>query len=228
MAQDNYFVLLVDRDSDARRATASALGRHEVAHAATVDEAHAFLAGRRPDLVMLDWDFPDTSGRRLLQSLRRGADTSCIPVMIVSARTSEHDVVSALEAGADDYVRKPFFPRELLARMQSVLRARKADDLEEELEIGGLRLQPDRLAAFAGDRALQLSVLEFRLLHFFMQQPGRVLSRQRIIEHGWNGRETVEPRSVDVYIRRLRLALGVESYGRRIITIPGEGYCFRP
>lgn len=189
--------------------------------------ARAAIAARFPDLVLMDWMLPDTSGLELTRQLKRDAATREIPIIMVTARVGEDDRVGALDGGADDYVDKPFSPRELLARMRAVMRRGEtaAGDL---FEFGKLRLDVASHRVSADGRAISLGPTEYRLLEFFMRHPDRVYSRSQLLDRVWGGDVYVEERTVDVHIRRLRKALEPGACDRMIQTVRGSGYRFSP
>jgi two-component system phosphate regulon response regulator PhoB len=179
-----------------------------------------------PDLIVLDVGLPDIDGLELLHSWRREERTRSMPVIIVTGRGEERDRVSGLRAGADDYITKPFSREELLARIETVFRRVSPTEASEVIEINGLRLDTASVRVTANGKALYLGALGFRLLRYFMSQPNRVHTRGEIIDRVWRSKEYVEPRAVDVQIRRLRCVLGDEGYFGYIQTIRGVGYRF--
>lgn len=196
-----------------------------------VDSAEA--AGRQlepalPDLLIVDWMLPGRSGVQWVRELRSNPRFRELPIVMLTARAQEGDKLQAFDVGADDYVTKPFSPRELVARVRALLRRSAHAAVEEPVEIAGLRLEPDTFRVFAAGQALSLSPTEFRLLHFFMKQPDRVLSRARLLDNVWGDHVYIEERTVDVHIRRLRLALAPTGHDRLIETVRGGGYRFLP
>jgi two-component system phosphate regulon response regulator PhoB len=188
--------------------------------------ARARIADKRPDLLLVDWMLPDMSGLELTRSLKRDKETREVPVIMLTARADEQDKVSGLEGGADDYVTKPFSPRELLARINAVLRRTLPNGTEERIEIEGLVLDGASHRVMAGDQTVVLGPTEFRLLSFFMTHPERVYSRNQLLDRVWGGNVYVEERTVDVHIRRLRKALSAFGYDKFIQTVRGAGYRF--
>jgi len=188
--------------------------------------ARASIADRRPDLLLVDWMLPDQSGLELTRSIKRSKDTEDLPVIMLTARAEEHDKVTGLEGGADDYVTKPFSPRELLARINAVLRRTSAGGAGDTLEAAGLVLDTASHRVTADGQTVQLGPTEYRLLQFFMEHPERVYSRSQVLDRVWGGSVYVEERTVDVHIRRLRKAL--EPHGRESLvqTVRGAGYRF--
>lgn len=195
--------------------------------ARSAEEGRRQLAERLPDAVLVDWMLPGQSGFAFARGLRAEARTRELPILFVTARGAEPDKVSALEAGADDYVTKPFSPRELVARLRAVLRRRAPLADDTPIEIDGLRLVPAARSAEGHGRPIALSPTEFRLLHFLMAQPNRVHTRARLLDAVWGRDAAIEERTVDVHIRRLRQALAVTGHDRLIETVRGGGYRLR-
>jgi len=194
--------------------------------AADAEQALVAIASNPPDLVLLDWMLPGLSGVDLARRLRREEVTAKLPIILLTARVEENDRVHGLEVGADDYITKPFSPRELIARINAVLRRSQAAGEERSLEFAGLELDPVGHRVQADGRCLNLAPTEFRLLHFFMSNPDRVYSREQLLDHVWGRGIFVEERTVDVHIRRLRKALAAQTYDRFIQTVRGAGYRF--
>jgi len=177
-----------------------------------------------PDLILLDWMFPGGSGIKLLQYLKQDDILRQIPVVMLTARGEEEDKVRGLENGADDYVTKPFSPKELMARLKSVLRRVNPTSLDDTLEVGKLKLDPVSHRATLDGVALAMGPTEFKLLHFFMTHSERVYSREQLLNNIWGTNVYVEDRTVDVHIRRLRKALLDHDY--LVQTVRGAGYRF--
>jgi two-component system phosphate regulon response regulator PhoB len=184
------------------------------------------IADSRPDLLLVDWMLPDMSGLELTRQLKRDKDTQEVPIIMLTARADESDKISGLEGGADDYITKPFSPRELLARIKAVLRRSSPGGIEETVEAEGLALDQAGHRVMAGDVSISLGPTEYRLLSFFMTHPERVYSRSQLLDRVWGGNVYVEERTVDVHIRRLRKALEDQGYDRFIQTVRGAGYRF--
>jgi len=221
-------ILIVEDEKPIRDMIAFGLKRagFDVREAEDCSSARARIADQRPDLLLVDWMLPDQSGLELTRAIKRNKDTEDLPVIMLTARADEHDKVSGLEGGADDYVTKPFSPRELLARINAVLRRSSAVGPGESLEVGGLVLDTAGHRVSADGEIVQLGPTEYRLLQFFMEHPERVYSRSQLLDRVWGGNVYVEERTVDVHIRRLRKAL--EPYRRDplIQTVRGAGYRF--
>jgi two-component system, OmpR family, phosphate regulon response regulator PhoB len=200
---------------------------HRVLRAASVPEAEAQIRKVLPDVVLLDWMLPGQPGVHFAKQLRTDARTRDIPIIMLTARTGEQDKVAGLEVGADDYVTKPFSPRELLARIKAVLRRRAPQLTDDAVEIAGLRLDPAPHRVTGAGTNIALGPTEFRILHFFMTHPERVYSRAQLLDEVWGDHVFVEERTVDVHIRRLRQALEATAHDRLVETVRGTGYRFR-
>ncbi|HTQ00590.1 MAG TPA: phosphate regulon transcriptional regulator PhoB [Casimicrobiaceae bacterium] len=197
---------------------------YEVKEAADAETAQALLKDSLPDLVLLDWMLPGQSGLAFAKQLRGDARTKELPVIMVTARTDEADRVAGLEAWVDDYVTKPFSPRELKARIKSVLRRRAPEAAQEPLAAGALRLDPATHRVTANGQNVNLGPTEFRLLRFLLARPERVHSRAQLLDLVWGDHVYIEERTVDVHIRRLRLALEPFGLDTLIETVRGSGY----
>ncbi len=195
--------------------------------AASAEQAERVLRDARPDVVLLDWMLPGQSGLTLGRKLRADSRTRELPIIFLTARADEHDKVAALEAGADDYVTKPFSTKELVARIRAVLRRRKPQRGDAPVEIDGLRLDPAAHRVQGNGEALSLGPTEFRLLHYLMTHPNRVYSRAQLLDEVWGDHVFIEERTVDVHIRRLRQALARSGHDALIETVRGSGYALR-
>ncbi len=200
---------------------------HRVRRAASAEEAEAAIRAALPDVVVLDWMLPGESGVSLARRLRGDSRTRDLPILMLTARAMENVKISGLEAGADDYLTKPFSPRELNARIKAVLRRRAPQLSGDAVEIEGLRLDPATHRVSAGAERISLSPSEFKLLHFLLTHPGRVYSRAQLLDHVWGDHVYIEERTVDVHIRRLRKALEPSGHHRLIDTVRGAGYGLR-
>ena len=198
----------------------------EVALAADVKEARSALASQRPDLILLDWMLPEVSGLEFARALKQSNEMRDVPIIMVTACGEEADKIRGLDSGADDYVTKPFSPRELVARINAVLRRAAPHATEQVVEVEGLRLDISSHRITAMGDELVMGPTEFRLLHFFMTHPERVYSRGQLLDRVWGGDVYVEERTVDVHIRRLRKALALHGHERFIQTVRGAGYRF--
>jgi two-component system phosphate regulon response regulator PhoB len=197
---------------------------HDVVGALDAETAQRKINEALPDLILLDWMLPGMSGLDLARRLRSDARTRSVPIIMLTARGDERDKVQGLETGADDYITKPFSPRELLARIQAVLRRRAPEATEDAVEIGGLRVDPVSHRVTADGQAINIGPTEFRLLHFLITHPERVHSRSQLLDQVWGDHVFVEERTVDVHVRRLRAALEPTGLERLIQTVRGSGY----
>ena len=197
---------------------------YDVREAPNAEAAHAMLQASLPDLLLLDWMLPGQSGLAFAKQLRADARTKELPVIMVTARTDEADRVAGLEAWVDDYVTKPFSPRELKARIKSVLRRRAPEAAQELLAAGPLNLDPVTHRVSVDGRPVQIGPTEFRLLRFFLARPERVHSRTQLLDQVWGDHVYIEERTIDVHIRRLRLALEPFGQDGLIETVRGSGY----
>jgi two-component system, OmpR family, phosphate regulon response regulator PhoB len=200
---------------------------HEVRRAANASEAETAIAEALPDVILLDWMLPDGSGPALTRRLRGIPRTREVPVIMLTARASDDDKVAGLEAGADDYVTKPFSPRELEARIQAVLRRRAPQLSSEAVAIEGLVLNPATRIVSGNGLELRMGPTEFELLHFLMTHTDRVYSRAQILDQVWGDHVFIEDRTVDVHIRRLRDAIRPSAHDDLVETVRGAGYRFR-
>jgi two-component system phosphate regulon response regulator PhoB len=197
---------------------------HRVQRAHSAAEADALIREVRPDLILLDWMLPDVAGTVLARKLRADARSKDIPIIMLTARAQEVDKVEGLDAGADDYITKPFSPKELLARIKAVLRRRAPQLTDDLIDVDGLQLDPAAHRVMSSEQELRLGPTEFKLLHFFMTHPERVYSRMQLLDQVWGDHVFVEERTVDVHIRRLRQALEPSGHDRLIETVRGAGY----
>jgi two-component system, OmpR family, phosphate regulon response regulator PhoB len=219
-------VLVVEPDHAVRQLLALNLTHAGYGVAGCVDAESALAQDSLPDMVLLEWDLPGQSGEALIRRLRAGARTREVPIIMVSNRTGEHDKIQALESGADDYLTKPFNPRELLARMGAVLRRRMPQLSPETVQMAGLRLDPGTQRVSAGSRQLLLGPVEFRLLNFLMHHPERVHTRSQLLDKVWGRHAVLDERTVDTHVGRLRSALQPSGHQEHIETVRGTGYRF--
>lgn len=228
MAKDNPTILVVEDEAAIREMLNFSLGRagFDVHEAADARQAQDMINQQVPDLVLLDWMLPGTSGVDLAQKIRHNARTRELPIILLTARGEEESKIKGLEAGADDYVTKPFSTQELIARIRAVLRRVVTTGSEAVIKVGQLSLDTVSHRVTVDDKALELGPTEFRLLHFFMSHAERVFSRSQLLDQVWGNNVYIEERTVDVHIRRLRRAL--ETYGcdKYIQTVRGAGYRF--
>jgi two-component system, OmpR family, phosphate regulon response regulator PhoB len=194
--------------------------------ALSVEQAMLLLREALPDLIILDWMLPGMSGIEFARRLKSDEFSRNIPIIMLTARGEEIDKVRGLEIGADDYITKPFSPRELNARIKAVLRRLAPQMTDDPIEAGGLRLDPATHRVTGNGNPLDLGPTEFRLLHYLMSNPERVHSRSQVLDRVWGDRVFVEDRTVDVHIRRLRQALSATGHEELIQTVRGVGYRF--
>ncbi|OOZ37319.1 phosphate regulon transcriptional regulator PhoB [Solemya velesiana gill symbiont] len=199
---------------------------YDTLEAEDAEEARAHLAEQVPDLILMDWMLPGMSGVEFTRELKQDAATRDIPVIMLTARGEEDDKVRGLECGAEDYVTKPFSPRELAARIKAILRRVAPHATEEMVEVGGLQLDPTSYRVSVGSQEVDLGPTEFRLLHFFMTHMDKVYSRSRLLDRVWGSNVFIEERTVDVHIRRLRKALEPYGVDGLVQTVRGAGYRF--
>jgi two-component system phosphate regulon response regulator PhoB len=220
-------ILIVDDEPDIREMIRFALeaSGFPSLEAATADEALQAIRRERPDLMLLDWMLPGRSGLELAKQLKMDPETESLPIIMLTARTEERDLIKGLGAGADDYITKPFSPRELMARIKAVLR-RVGQHIEEKLNVRGLSLDPSSHRVTIDGNSVSVTPIEYRLLHFFMSHPERVFGRQQLLDQVWGNGAYVEERTVDVHIRRLRKILEASGHDRLIQTVRGTGYRF--
>ncbi|TNC92725.1 phosphate regulon transcriptional regulator PhoB [Thalassolituus sp.] len=220
-------VLIVDDEAPIREMIAVALemAGYQCMEAANVQEAHSIVVDQRPDMILLDWMLPGVSGVEFARRLKREETTAELPIIMLTAKGEEENKVQGLESGADDYITKPFSPRELVARLKAVLRRATPPGVEEAIEVNGLILDPICHRVMSHDSPIDVGPTEYRLLQFFMTHQERAYSRSQLLDQVWGGNVYVEERTVDVHIRRLRKALGT-THEHLIQTVRGTGYRF--
>lgn len=220
-------ILIVEDEPPIREMIAFHLSRagYETLEAGDCRAARALLADHRPVLALIDWMLPDMSGLELTRMLKRDEEWDDLAIIMLTARSEEHDKVSGLEGGADDYVTKPFSPRELLARIQAVLRRSNVAS-EAAISAGSLALDVAGHRLLADGHEVRLGPTEYRLLHFLMTHAERVFSRSQLLDRVWGANVYIEERTVDVHVRRLRKALAETGADRYIQTVRGAGYRF--
>lgn len=196
----------------------------DVAVAHNADEAQAEIDKVLPDLVLLDWMLPGQSGLSIAKRWRGVARTKDLPIIMLTARAEETDKVAGLDAGADDYLTKPFSTQELMARVRAVLRRKAPQALDSAVEIAGLKLDPATRRVSRGEQEVKIGPTEFKLLHFFMTHPERVHSRAQLLDRVWGDHVFIEERTVDVHVKRLREALTPVQRAQLIETVRGAGY----
>jgi len=220
-------VLIVDDEAPIREMIAVALemAGYECMEADSAQTAHPLIVDTKPDMILLDWMMPGTSGIEFARRLRKDEMTSDIPIIMITAKGDEDNKIQGLESGIDDYITKPFSPRELVARLKTVLRRTTPKGVEEPITIDGLTLDPVSHRVSSELQPLELGPTEFKLLQFFMTHQDRAYSRSQLLDLVWGGNVYVEERTVDVHIRRLRKALG-KRHDYLIQTVRGTGYRF--
>ncbi|MCU0870063.1 MAG: phosphate regulon transcriptional regulator PhoB [Burkholderiales bacterium] len=197
---------------------------HQAMKADNAEQALNLVQNALPDLILLDWMLPGISGVEFARRLRTDKRTRQIPIIMLTARSEEQDKLTGLETGADDYITKPFSPRELNARVKAVLRRRAPQMTDDLVQVGALKLDPASHRVTGQGQTVDLGPTEFRLLHFLMTHPERVHSRTQLLDHVWGDHVFVEERTVDVHIRRLRKALEPTTLDSLIQTVRGTGY----
>ena len=223
-------ILIVDDEPAIRDMLRLALelADYHALEAQDIHRAHCLIVDERPDLVLLDWMLPGGSGIELIRRLKRNDTTRDLPVIMLTARTAESNIVQGLDVGADDYITKPFATRELLARVKALLRRSPAGRGEFGLQCAQLRMDVDSHRVTIDGQAINIGPTEFKLLQFFMTHPDRAYSRAQLLDMVWGANVYIEERTVDVHIRRLRLALKTDKidYREVVQTVRGMGYLF--
>ncbi|UOO92281.1 phosphate regulon transcriptional regulator PhoB [Vitreoscilla stercoraria] len=192
----------------------------------SVEEARPHLLEKLPDVVLLDWMLPGTSGIQLTKQLRQDARTKDLPIILLTARSDDVDKEMGLNLGSDDYLTKPFSPRELVARVNALLRRRAPQKTSEVIALAGLELDPNEHTVRGNGQSIHFGPTEFKLLHFFMTHADRVYTRRQLLDLVWGDHVFVEERTVDVHIRRLRRALSTAQLEHLLQTVRGAGYRF--
>lgn len=223
-------ILVVEDEPEVREMVSRVLSREGFDMLAAGDAAEGYrrIAERVPDLMLVDWMLPSVSGMEFVRRCRRDGLTAGVPVIMLTARVEENDRVQGLEAGADDYVTKPFSPRELAARIRAVLRRTTGQDAEGVLTAGRLALSTASHRVYVDEQPLEIGPTEFRLLRFLMTHPERVYSRAQLLDHVWSRETDVEERTVDVHVLRLRKLLRPHDLDGAVQTVRGVGYRFSP
>jgi len=221
-------ILLVEDETEVREMVTRVLSREgfDMLSAADAPEGWRRIAERVPDLMLVDWMLPSTSGIEFVRQCKRDELTAEVPVIMLTARAEENDRVHGLETGADDYVTKPFSPRELAARIRAVLRRTSGQDSEGMLTAGRLSLSTVLHRVYVDDEPIEIGPTEFRLLRFFMSHPERVYSRTQLLDQVWSREVFVEERTVDVHVLRLRKLLKPHGLEGAVQTVRGVGYRF--
>ncbi|WP_423898756.1 phosphate regulon transcriptional regulator PhoB [Candidatus Pelagadaptatus aseana] len=221
-------ILIVDDEAPIRDMLRLALemADYQCLEADNAQDAHSLIVDHKPDLILLDWMMPGTNGIELARRLKKDDLTADIPIIMLTAKGEEDNKVQGLEVGADDYITKPFSPRELTARLKAVLRRAGSSSQGEPCQVGNLLLDPVSHRVSIAGTSIAMGPTEYRLLEFFMAHQERVYSRGQLLDHVWGGNVYVEERTVDVHIRRLRKALQPEGCDQYVQTVRGAGYRF--
>lgn len=221
-------VLVVDDDAAIREMVGMALesNGYAVLEAGDTRSARQQMETGKPDIMLLDWMLPGQSGYEFTRALRKKPASNSIPIIMLTARDREEEKIAALEAGADDYISKPFSVKELLARIKAVLRRTSTTAADDVLRTAGIELDQASQRVNINKQSLELAPMEYQLLHFFMRNPERVYSRARLIDQVWGDTVDIEERTVDVHIRRLRKILEPTGHDQLIQTVRGSGYRF--
>lgn len=227
MSKSEKKVLIVDDEAPIREMIAVALemAGYECMEASNCQDAHRIVVDQKPDMLLLDWMLPGMSGLEFARRLKRDDLTKELPIILLTAKGEEDNKVQGLEVGADDYITKPFSPRELVARLKAVLRRTTPQGVESPIEVDGLILDPVCHRVMSNETPIDIGPTEYRLLQFFMTHQERAYSRSQLLDQVWGGNVYVEERTVDVHIRRLRKALG-NAHEHLIQTVRGTGYRF--
>ena len=220
-------ILIVDDEASIREMIVVALemADYQCIEAANAQDAFIAIVDQRPDMILLDWMLPGTSGIELARRLKRNETTADIPIIMLTAKAEEDNKIQGLEVGADDYIIKPFSPRELVARLKAVLRRTTPKGVENDVEVDGLILDPVSHRVTSNGEPMNVGPTEYKLLQFFMTHQDRVYSRAQLLDQVWGGNVYVEDRTVDVHIRRLRKSLG-KTHDYLVQTVRGTGYRF--
>ena len=223
-----YRILIVEDEPAIREMVGVALSRadFQLCEAGDTTAAMISISDKVPDLILLDWMLPGTSGLEFARRLKKEELSQHIPIIMLTARGEETDKITGLDTGADDYITKPFSPRELVARITAVLRRTSPRAEKEAIEANGLKLDVGSHRVTVDDNILDIGPTEYRMLHFFMSHPERVYSRGQLLDRIWGSNVYVEERTVDVHIRRLRKILAKYGHDRFIQTVRGAGYRF--
>ena len=223
-------VLVVDDETAIRDMLRMALEIADLRciEADNIHDAYTRVVDERPDIVLLDWMLPGGSGLELLRRLKRGDTTRDLPVIMLTAKTAEDNVIQGLDVGADDYITKPFAPRELIARVRALLRRSSSGQANERMQVSQLVLEGESRRVLIGEEPVEMGPTEFKLLQFFMTHPERAYTRGQLLDQVWGANVYVEERTIDVHIRRLRKALQAPQgdYSNLIQTVRGTGYRF--
>ena len=221
-------VLIVDDEAAIREMVSLALetAKFNVLEASDSQEGRAIIIDSQPDVVLLDWMMPGTTGLELLRRLRRDPLTEKIPVILLTAKTSEDSKITGLDSGADDFISKPFSPKELVSRIRAVIRRSTVTEPSEPIKVGEMLFDPESHRVSICDEPVDIGPTEYRMLQFFLTHQERVYSRDQILDHVWGPNVYLDERTVDVHIRRLRKAISVAGHEKYVQTVRGAGYRF--
>ena len=221
-------VLIVDDEAAIREMVSLALetAKFNVLEASDSQEGRAIIIDSQPDVVLLDWMMPGTTGLELLRRLRRDPLTEKIPVILLTAKTSEDSKITGLDSGADDFISKPFSPKELVSRIRAVIRRSTVTEPSEPIKVGEMLFDPESHRVSICDEPVEIGPTEYRMLQFFLTHQERVYSRDQILDHVWGPNVYLDERTVDVHIRRLRKAISVAGHEKYVQTVRGSGYRF--
>ncbi|MDN3637948.1 phosphate regulon transcriptional regulator PhoB [Simiduia curdlanivorans] len=221
-------ILIIDDEPSIRDMLRVALemADYRCLEAENAQQGHALAIDEKPDLILLDWMMPGTSGIELARRLKREEITAKTPIIMLTAKGEEDNKIQGLETGADDYITKPFSPRELIARLKAVLRRIEPDTPEQPITVDQLCLDPISQRVTIADEPVDMGPTEYRLLAFFLTHQERVYNRGQLLDHIWGGNVYIDERTVDVHIRRLRKALSMQEHDRFVQTVRGSGYRF--
>ena len=223
-----HTILVVDDETSIREMLVISLesAGYNVLQAENAKTAHSLVLDKHPDLILLDWMMPVTTGLELLRRLKRDEMTDHIPVIMLTAKAEESSKISGLDSGADDYIAKPFSPRELLSRVKAILRRVSREELKDTIVVGDLEFDPLEHRISVAGNLINLAPTEFSLLQFFLTHQERVYSRDQILDYVWGKNVYLDERTVDVHIRRLRKAISVAGHDEYVQTVRGAGYRF--
>lgn len=228
MTFNKPYILVVDDEHSIRNMVGMALDQADYSYqeASDAHQAEVLINKQHPQLILLDWMMPGISGVDFARKLRRADETRDIPIIMLTAKSEEENIIKGLESGADDYLTKPFSPRELLARIKALVRRSQPKNENEILSFNGLELDMASHRVQGNGKIIELGPTEFKLLQFLMEHPERVFSREQVLNHVWGDNVYVEERTVDVHIRRLRKALETTQHHNLVQTVRGAGYRF--
>ncbi len=226
MTNENDYILVVDDERAIRDMVCMALVQEDFqcSEASDAHKAEVMIKKNQPQLILLDWMMPGISGIDFARKLRRQPETMNIPIIMLTAKIEEDNVIRGLESGADDYLTKPFSPRELIARIKALLRRSKPENTQDIIKINNLVLDTSSYRVEGNGQTIELGPTEFKLLRFLMENPDRVFSREQVLNNVWGDNVYVEERTVDVHIRRLRKALEPTHHQDMVQTVRGAGY----